>query len=159
MNATELMDEQQHAIEDLLRAVDRTEPGDAARLHDLAARLASHMRIEEEILFPLARTTSARCEQTLSALVLRRMTEDGPSADHAKLAKVVELAAAHLDLAHDAVHDVLRDAIDHDTVEDIGESLATIFEDGVRVARDRAARTRRRRASARRPARDAARRR
>lgn len=141
MNATELMAEQHHAIEDLLRAVDGTDVDDRARLRELAERLAAHMRIEEEILFPLARTTGGDLdERTICARVLQRMTAPDAMAGHAKLAVVVELAEAHLDGAHDAYDDMIHHAIDHETVEDIGESLATIFEDGVRAAEDRVSR-------------------
>ncbi|MDQ3032887.1 MAG: hemerythrin domain-containing protein [Myxococcota bacterium] len=138
MNATELMADQHDAIEDLFRSVDRADPRDTAKLRALALRLAAHMRIEEEILFPVARTTRGDVgERTVSAHVLRRMTAaDG---DHAKVAKVVELAEAHLATGDD----VSSQAMDLDLLEDIGDSLATMFEDGVRAS-NRAARTRRR---------------
>ena len=138
MNATELMADQHHAIEDLFRAVDRADLRDTAKLRALALRLAAHMRIEEEILFPVARTTRGDIgERTVSAQVLRRMT--AANGDDAKIAKVVELAEEHLATGDD----VSSHAMDVDLLEDIGDSLAIMFEDGVRAS-NRAARSRRR---------------
>ncbi|AKF08084.1 hypothetical protein [Sandaracinus amylolyticus] len=156
MNATELLSDRARDVRALLDAVESTD--DQLRLRDLASRLAAHLRVEEEILFPLARTSGDLEDRTVSAEVLRRMS--APGADHAKLSRVMELAEARLDGAYDAYDDLLHHAIDDATLERIGDALAARFEDGVRGT-TRGLRTGARRAPQRRarPMRAAARRR
>src|SRR5690349_11391068 len=111
MNATDVLSEQHRAIDELFAAVDVTDANDGPRLRELAQRLAAHMRIEEEILFPLARTTAGvDGPQTICSQVLRRMTDASGPSEHAKLAKVFEFAEAHLEGSSDAQDD----AIDHE---------------------------------------------
>lgn len=159
MNGTELMSERAREVAALLDAVEATDPRDRRTLRELATRLAAHLRIEEEILFPIARTSGANVEpRTVCAQVLRRMGV--PGADHAKLAAVMELAERRLDGAYDAYDDLLHHAIDDATLERIGDALAARFEDGVRATGTRVRlRDGRSRARARARARAAARRR
>lgn len=161
MNAIELLSEQQHAVDQLLDAVDRTDADDHARLRELAGRLAAHLRTEEETLYPIARTASAAValdEGTVSAQILRRISDATSEREHEKLATLMSLAEEQLDGAYDAYDDLVHHAIDDEALERIGAVLADRFESGIRMAALAAPAARRRRA-ARRPVRAAARRR
>lgn len=129
MNATEILSDRARDVRALLDAVETTD--DQRRLRDLATRLAAHLRVEEELLFPLARTAEADpASRSVCAEVLARMSQ--PGADHAKLSRVMELAEASMDGAYDAYDDLMHHAIDDAALERIGDALAARFEDGVR---------------------------
>lgn len=141
MNARELISERQRAVLDLLSAVDRTPREDVGRLIELSENLAAYIRTEEEILFPLACTSPVDVDDswTVAGQVLRYLSaleESNPS--HAKLVWVIELAAEYLEHFDAGHRDPKPLEINHEMVEDIGESLATIFEDGVSFALQRA---------------------
>jgi hypothetical protein len=141
MNARELISEQRRAVLELLSAVDRTPREDMRRLIELSENLAAYIRIEEEILFPLVCTSPACVDDSWSAAgqVLRHLsTLEDSNPSHAKLALVIELAAEYLEYFDSSHRDPKRFDVDHEMVEEIGESLATIFENGVSFAFQRA---------------------
>lgn len=141
MNARELIADQRRAVLELLSAVERTSCDDTGRLSELSESLAAHLRTEEGILFPLARTgrTDLDDSWTVAGQVLLRLSAlECAEPSHAKLALVIELAAGHLERVDSSHRDPKQFEIDHEMVEEIGESLATIFENGVSFAFDRA---------------------
>lgn len=141
MNARELISFQRCAVLDLLSAVERTPRDDIERLSELSESLAAHIRTEEEILFPLACTGRAGLGDpwTVAGQVLLHLSSlERAEPLHAKLALVIELAAGYLERVDASHRDPNRFEIDHEMVEEIGESLATIFENGVSFALHRA---------------------
>ncbi len=137
MHERELIFEQRRAVLELLSAVDRTPREDVQRLTELSENLAACLRTEEEILFPLACTSFIDVDDgwTVAGQVLRHLgslEDSNPS--HEKLAWVIELAAECLEPLDSGHRDPKRFEIEHEMVEEIGESLAAIFENGVSSA-------------------------
>jgi hypothetical protein len=130
--ARDLLAERTRDVRALLDAVESTDRRDRRRMRELASRLAAHLRLEEELLFPIARTVAGDPGgRTVCAEVLERMSR--PGGDHAKLSDVMELAESRLAGAHDAHDELLHWSIDDAAVERIGDALAARFEDVVRV--------------------------
>lgn len=105
MNATDLLKSQHREVEQLFKAIEKASGATKTNLvKELAANLAAHMRIEEELVYPLAKEIDedgemeAMEEHNVAAYAITRLAGvgvDDPTAD-AKIKVIKELITHHV---------------------------------------------------------------
>jgi hemerythrin superfamily protein len=142
VKATDLLRQQHREVETLferLRNAEGIERRELAR--ELAARLAAHMRIEEEIVYPMARDIDPDTieesleEHTVAAFALKRLAEGGidhPSA-RAKIEVLRELVMHHVEEEERSLLPKLERALGErnaDLGSELEERFTTIVDSG-----------------------------
>lgn len=106
MKATDLLKQQHREVETLFSRIESSEGAEKAELvRELAANLAAHMRIEEELVYPKLQQIDedlgmeALEEHTLVAFEMRRLADAGLEAESAdaKLKTMKELVEHHVE--------------------------------------------------------------
>jgi hemerythrin superfamily protein len=142
MKATDLLKRQHREVEALFEDIEAEEGEARAELvRELAAKLAAHMRIEEEVVYPLARdldddeledqVLEALEEHTVAAFELKRAAEVGldHESSEAKLKTLKDLVAHHVEEEERTFLPKLERYIEKDRLEAIGADLESRFED------------------------------
>ncbi len=95
MNAAELLTLQRHEVDRLFERLETIEAEDSSGLRAVARRLAGHMRMEEELLYPMARGLGAGRPElerlSVAARMIERLSSAGSPASTAKLERVMGL--------------------------------------------------------------------
>lgn len=137
MKVTDLLKRQHREVEMLFAQIENANgPRKVALMRELASKLAAHMRIEEEIVYPVAReldedlTMEALEEHTVSAFELKRLADAGM--DHetadAKIKVLKELIKHHVEEEEKSMLPKLDRKLDRSENEDLGEECETRFE-------------------------------
>lgn len=151
MNAIELLEQQHDEAEELMNRLEKGRGDRTEMLRELAAKLAAHMRIEEEIFYPRCREVVEKEilesleEHTLAAFGLKRLCEigtDDPSFA-AKLKAVKELVLHHVEEEEDEWFPKVQKAFDRDELETLGAQMEERFQElvesgyGAELVKDR----------------------
>jgi hemerythrin superfamily protein len=138
MKVTELLENQHREAEALFAQIESSEGAKkAALVRELAGKLAAHMRIEEEIVYPLAKSVDGDLvmesleEHTVAAYELRRLAEAGlghESAD-AKIKTLKELIEHHVAEEEKELFPKLDRALERERNEEVGAEAEARFDE------------------------------
>ena len=137
MKVTDLLKKQHREVESLFARIESANgEKKVALVRELASKLAAHMRIEEEIVYPVAReldedlTMEALEEHTVAAFELKRLADAGMGheAADAKIKVLKELIKHHVEEEEKSMLPKLDRQLDRQENVELGEECETRFE-------------------------------
>jgi hemerythrin superfamily protein len=143
MNAIDLLKKQHRKVELILKRLETAKSGQQAMVTDLATVLTAHLRIEEEIFYPVARRVGKQKngsivlelseEHAVVTLELERLMKSGVTDPmfKARVAVITELVMNHFNKEEEEVFPAIQKLVEKRVLERIGNQLVAKFDETV----------------------------
>ena len=139
MKATTLLEKQHRKVEAIFKKLEAGRADPAPLLEALADDLAGHMAIEQEILYPAARSvdedliSEAYEEHSLAEIALKRLleTDSDDDAFAARVTATKELIEHHVEEEEATLFPKLEKSLGADQLEELGKAMKVRFDEVV----------------------------